>query len=41
MEEEKFACGLHRLLSLFRKEAEVNYPYKNYATKTNVLWVEF
>ena len=42
MEQEKFACDLHCLLSLFIKEAEVNYLYMNHATEKNCeLWVDF
>lgn len=41
MVEEKFACDLHCLLSLFRKETEVNYLYRNYATKKNFELVDF
>lgn len=41
MVEEKFACGLHCLLSLFRKQAEVNYLYINHTTEKNFELVDF
>lgn len=41
MKQEKFACDLCCLLSLFIKEMEVNYLCINHATKKNwELWVD-
>ena len=42
MKQEKFACDLRCLLSLFITEMEVNYLCINHATKKNwELWVDF